>query len=250
MPLVAANQSSAQIRFISATVAIGRGSTGRAVVDRRPSTSPDVLADPECERPEGRNRDGTDRPRRPLCARASSRRLHSARTEVRPFTEKQIDLATTFADQAVIAIENVRLFEEVQARTERAAAVAGTSDRDQRRAQSQSAARPHISSRCSIHRRDGGAPLRADVPSILRDGAYHARARRTNAAESMIFALGSAAARAGITLGRAVLEKLRYISPTCSTDPELRSAEAAVGSATPHRPRRTAAARRTTSASS
>jgi two-component system NtrC family sensor kinase len=39
------------------------------------------------------------------------------RPEVRPFTDKQIELATTFADQAAIAIENVRLFESVEART-------------------------------------------------------------------------------------------------------------------------------------
>jgi signal transduction histidine kinase len=44
------------------------------------------------------------------------------RSEPRPFTDKQIELVTTFADQAAIAIENVRLFESVEARTREVAA--------------------------------------------------------------------------------------------------------------------------------
>jgi GAF domain-containing protein len=97
-----------------------RGSvTGRAALEGKTIHIPDVLADPEY-RATGYQKAFGYRTNLgvPLLREGTVIGVFAlTRDELNPFTEKQIELATTFADQAVIAIENARLFDEVQART-------------------------------------------------------------------------------------------------------------------------------------
>ena len=133
---------------MGATFAASRRSVaGRAVRDRQTIHIEDLLALPAKEFPETLERGRYTRtPGRTMLATPLLREgepigvIFMWRTEVQPFTDKQIALAKTFADQAVIAIENVRLFNNTKPRR-------SSSRRRPRRSCESSPARRPISSR-------------------------------------------------------------------------------------------------------
>src|SRR4029450_3924203 len=108
--------------FVASELPIDRRSaSGRAVGDRQMIHIEDVLSVAAIEFPEIRHAVEQEGDRTILavplmCEDVPIGTILIRRTVIEPFTEKQIELLKTFANQAVIAIENVRLFKEIQER--------------------------------------------------------------------------------------------------------------------------------------
>ena len=95
--------------------------TGRSVVDRRTIHVHDITTESEAEYPIGRETQRLTGHRTTLATPLLREgqplgAILVRRMDVRPFSDKHVKLLETFADQAVIAIENVRLFQELEAR--------------------------------------------------------------------------------------------------------------------------------------
>ena len=209
----------------------------------RPVHVPDVLPTRNIERPDGEQLGSVSGPcsAMPLLREGARHRRHRhRRAEVAPFTDKQIALLQTFADQAVIAIENARLFEEVQARTRELHGVARAADGDQRRAQRHLPLAHDLQPVLDAIVETAARPLRGDMPSL------RARRRPTMCGPTRPPWISDCAAhtdraRRGSLVGRA--RRRACSAHPASDEPEFRWRTPA-GSAFAHRARRAAVARR------
>ncbi len=205
---------------------VGRSSvTGRTVLERQVVHIHDAQADPELKSFAGVRLSGARtmlgvpllREGSPIGVAVLMRR------KVQPFTDKQIELAQTFADQAVIAIENVRLFDEVQARTrevqeslEYQTAISDVLDVISR---SPNELQPVLDTIVQTASRLCDAEFA--VIYMLRDDKYHlVAADNTEAAVVRYASEHPTAVGRGSLVGRTALECKTVHIPDCLADPE------------------------------
>jgi GAF domain-containing protein len=217
--------------MLTQQISPGRGSVvGRAALEGRPVQIADVLADPEYAYTEAQKIAGF----RSILGVPLLREgvpiggIGLQRTDVRPFTDKQIELATTFADQAVIAIENVRLFDEVQARTrelqESLEYQTATSEVLNVISRSPSELRPVLDAILQT----AGRLCEAEYACFfkLQDGKYHLAGSNNAEAEYVKFlSEHPIGLDRGSLVGRTGVERRTVHIPDCLADPEYVSKE-------------------------
>jgi two-component system, NtrC family, sensor kinase len=209
----------------------GRGTVaGRVLSEGKTVHVPDVLADPEytqlgAQKVAGHRstlgvpllREGS-----PIGVILLMRRV------AQPFTDKQIELVETFADQAVIAIENVRLFDEVQARTRELSESLEQQTATSEVLQVISSSPTDIQPVLNVILQTAGRLCESEYACFfkLQDGAYHL-AGSNNAKADYIKYLSEHPIRVdrGTVVGRAAIERRTVHIPDCLTDPEYTAHE-------------------------
>jgi GAF domain-containing protein len=212
--------------------------TGRTVIDRIPVHVHDLLSAEGEEFPEGREIARRDNVRTiltiPLLREQESiGAIVLRRTEVHPFSDRQIALLQTFADQAVIAIGNVHLFEEVQARTEdlRESLEFQTATSDVLKVISSSpdSLQPVLDVIVTTARHLCGTET--STIFLLKDGRFHIAAASGAMPEYLEFLRANPIAldQAGSSTSRAAREKRTVHIPDIGADPEFGQGPMAVG---------------------
>jgi two-component system NtrC family sensor kinase len=210
--------------------------TGRTLLEGKVNHVPDVHADPDYTFSEAQRLSGDPRTflgvpllreGKPVGALVLLRRM------MRPFTDKQIELVTTFADQAVIAIENVRLFDEVQERTEdlRESLQFQTATSDVLKVISRSpdSLQPVLDVIVETARHLCGTET--STIFLLRDERFHIGAASGAMPEYLEFLRNNPIApdQAGSSTSRAAREKRTVHIPDIGADPEFGQGPMAVG---------------------